>query len=828
MPVSSRMGQFRQDLRYASRILARNPSYALAALLSLAIGIGANTAIFSIINALLLRPLPYQNAGRLVILWNRSPGLGITQDWFSTAQYFDIQAAHQGFEQLAIAIGGNNNLTGQGEAERVGTVRVSSNLLPMLGVKAASGHLFVAADDVPGQPPSALLSYGLWKRRYGADPQMVGKSIQLNGQPWQVIGVLPKSFSLPREVLPTLGGAEDAEIVLPLPLGPGAARLRTHEDYNIVGLLKRGVTLDQARARMVVITARLRRDYPEQYPPNGGLTFGVVPLLEQVVGDVRRPLYVLLAAVGLVLLVACANVANLLLARSVARQKEIALRAAFGASRNALLQQLLTESTLLALTGGALGTVFAMYSLDWVRLLGPESIPRLASVAIDGRVLLFTLAVSLMTGVLFGVAPALRLSQVDLMVVLKETGRGASGGGALWGKRFHLRSLLVLVELSLSLMLLIGASLLLRSFANLQHVSPGFDPAHTLTFGLTMSGPQYNDPHKVLNGYRQLWEGLKSLPGVTAAGGTIALPLTPSFAWTPIVVEGRAAAPDEKFLNADMRIIGGEYFQTMEIPLRSGRFFTPQDDSASPPVTIIDDGMARQLWPRQDPIGKRIKMVESGPEGPWLTVVGVAGRVKHESLDSDPRIVFYVPQTQSTVRALSVVVRTAGDPASLASGVSAVVRGIDSDLPLYRIRTMQQLVDESLARRRFSMLALAIFAALALVLAAIGIYGVMAYVVSQGTREIGIRIALGATEGGILRMVVRQGMRLVLAGIAIGLAGAFALTRLMKSLLFGVAATDTLTFVAIPLILGAVALLATYLPARRATRVEPSECLRSE
>ena len=370
------MNKLAQDLRYAFRVFARNPGFALAAMLSLALGIGANTAIFSVTNALLLQPLPYQDADRLTILWNRSPGLNITQDWFSTAQYFDIKTGHHGFEQLALAIGGNSNLTGAGEPERVGTIRISSNLLPMLGVRPAAGRLFVAEEDAPGRGPTALLSHGMWERRFGSDKRVIGKSITLNGQSYEVVGILPQSFSLPLEVLPTLGGAEEADILLPLPLNAAAPRLRTREDYNILGKLKRGVSLEQARAEMATITARLRRDYPESYPPNGGLTFGIVPLLEQVVGDVRRPLYILLGAVGFVLLVACANVANLLLARAVGRQKEIAVRAAFGAGRWQVVQQLLTESVVLALCGGGLGILFALWGLSWMRWLGPQSIPR--------------------------------------------------------------------------------------------------------------------------------------------------------------------------------------------------------------------------------------------------------------------------------------------------------------------------------------------------------------------------------------------------------------------------------------------------------------------
>jgi predicted permease len=815
-----------QDIRYAFRALVKNPGFAAAAILSLAIGIGVNSSIFSVTNALLLRPLSYKDADRLVILWNRSPGLGITEDWFSTAQYFDIKSGHRGFEQVAIAIGGNTTLTSEGEPERVGTIRISSNLLPMLGVGAASGRIFAAEDDSPGRPATAVLSHGMWVRRFGADPNAIGKSITLNGQTYQLIGILPPSFSLPREVLPTLGGAEEADILVPLPLSAAALRVRDHEDYNIVGKLKRGVSLQQAQAEMETLTARLRHDYPEVYPPNGGLTFGIVPLLEQVVGDVRRPLYVLLGSVGFVLLIACANVANLLLARAMARQKEIAVRAALGAGRGRIIRQLLTESVLLAFCGGVVGMLLAVWTLKWIHVLGPKSIPRLADIGVDGRVLLFTFFISFFTGIPFGLAPALRVSRIDLNATLKEAGRGSGGGDALWGRGRNLRRWLVVSELALSVMLLIGAGLLLRSFARLENVNPGFNPQRVLTFGLTMIGRKYNDPQVVVRSYRQLWERFERLPGVTASGGTTALPLTQTFAWTPILIEGRTPLPGEEFINADARIVSGSYFQTMEIPLLQGRFFNEQDTPASPPVTLIDEKMARQFWPNQDAVGKRIRYVQSNI--PWHLIVGVVGRVKHDSLDSDPRIVFYLHQTQSPARSMSVVLRSRSDPVALTAAVKKEIRELDPDLPMYSVRTMEQVVDQSLGRRRFSMLLLAMFAVLALALSAVGIYGVMAYLVNQGARDIGIRIALGSTPGGILRLIVRQGMALALAGVALGLAGAMALTRLLRSLLFDITATDAVTFTTIPGLLILVALLASYLPARRAARVDPMISLRCE
>ncbi len=816
------------DIRYAFRSFKKTPGFIAVVVLSLAIGIGACTSLFSIANALLLRPLPYKDAERLVILWNRSPGLNITQDWFSTAQYFDIKNGHRGLEQVALAIGGNENLTGNGDPERVGTIHVSSNLLPMLGEKAALGRLFLAEEDVKGAAPTAVLSYGMWTRRYGSDPQIVGKSIQVNGISREVVGVLPKSFSLPREVMPTLDGAEQADILLPLPLSPDAARIRAHEDYNIIGKLRPGVSPRQAQAEMDTITARLRHDYPDVYPPNGGLTFGVVPLLEQVVGDARYSLFVLLGAVGFVLLIACANVANLQLSRAVSRQKEIAVRAALGASRTRILRQLFTESVLLALGGGALGTLFSFVCVHWVHVLGPKSVPRLATIGVDGEALLFTAALCVFSGILFGLAPAWRATQIDLHGTLKDAGRGSAGAGSVWGRGRNLRRMLVISEMALSVILLIGAGLLIRSFARLLQVSPGFNPENVLTVELSMNGPKYKDAPTILAAYHQLWQRLEALPGVTAAGAITSLPLSEMYAWGPIVIEGRTPPPGENFINADQRIAGGDYFQAMEIPLRSGRFFNADDTEAHPRVAIIDDFMAQEYWPHEDPLGKRIRFGGLDADGKWITIVGVVGRIKQYTLDTDSRIAFYLPQTQYASPSMNVVLRSRNDPAGLTSAVKKEIHAIDSDLPMYNVRTMQQRLDESLARRKFSLLLLTGFAGFALALATIGVYGVIAYLVNQGTRELGIRIALGASQRNILALVLRQGMALALTGVAIGVAGAFALTRLMQSLLYGVKATDALTFAAIPILLAVIALLTSLIPARRAARIDPMVSLRSE
>ena len=801
---------------------------AVAAIASLAIGIGANTAVFSVVNALLLRPLGYADAERLAILWNSSPGLNIQEDWFSTAQYFDIRNSHQGFEELAIAIGANFNLTGSGEPERVGVIRVSSNLLPMLGARPLRGQLFVPEDDVPGRAGTAVLSHGFWTRRFGGDAGVVGTSIILNGQSYQVAGVLPETFRLPREVMPTLGVAEDGEIFLPLPLPPAAPTTRTREDYNIIGKLKPGVGVQQAQAEMDALTARLRRDHSDFYPPHGGLTFSIVPLLDQVVGNVRRTVMVLLAAVAFVLLIACANVANLLLSRAMARQRELAIRSALGASRGQIVRQLLNEALALSVSGALVGVLLAWAGIRWLQALRPANVPRLDDIGIDLPVLLFTAGVSAAAGILAGIVPAIGMRRLDLQRTLAAAGRGSAAAGTMWGRGGRLRRVLVVAELTFAVVLLVGAGLLIRTVGNLQRVSPGFTPTGVLTFELTMTGQKYANGPLVAGAYRDLWERLGHVTGVEAAGGVTSLPLSGHMAWGPITVEGRLPPPGENFINADQRIAAGRYFDAMGIPLVRGRLFNETDTADAPRVVVVDEFMAQELWPGADPVGKRIRFGDLKSTAPWQTVVGVVGRVKHYGLDTGGRIAVYMPHTQATSRALYVTVRTNGEPETVAAAVRQQVRELDPNLPIYRIRSMDVLVDASISTQRFAMRILGVFALIALVLAAIGIHAVMAHVVSQGTREIGIRLALGATGREIVGLVLRHGLTIAIIGIGVGFAGAAGLTRLMRSLIFGVEPVDAATYAAVGALLGVIAIIATLLPALRASRVDPVVSLRSE
>jgi predicted permease len=616
--------------------------------------------------------------------------------------------------------------------------------------------------------------------------------------------------------------------LLPLPLDAAAAQQRGHEDYNVIGKLKRGVAVQQAQAEMDALTTRLRRDYPKFYPPNGGLTFAIVPLGEQVVGDARRSMLILMGAVSFVLLIACANVTNLLLSRALARQREIAIRTALGAERWQIVRQLLTESLALGLLGGALGVILSVFSVRLIQLLGTNSVPRLQSIAVNGEVLGFTLLISLLSGIAFGLAPALRASRLDLRGALTDASHGSSGAGAVWGRGNNMRRLLVVSELALSVVLLIGAGLLIRSFASLQNVAPGFNPKNVMTLELMMRGRKYGDAKSVKQAYLQIWERLERLPGVSAAGGVSSLPMSEMYAWGPINIEGRVPQPGETFINADQRVAGGHYFEAMQIPLRSGRLFNEFDTEANPAVAVIDEHMASELWPNADPLGKRFRFGGIDSSDKWITIVGVVGRVKQYTLDEDSRIALYLPMTQYPSRQFNIVARSAGDPAALTSAITREIRAVDADLPVYHARSMTERVDESLARRRFSMWLLTLFAGCALVLATVGIYGVLAFLVRQGTREIGIRMSLGATQSGILRLIVGRGLRIAVDGVGIGLVGAFLLTRFLETVLFGVRTTDPLTFGGIAALLIAVSVAASYVPARRAARIDPMVTLRNE
>lgn len=821
------MEHWRYDLRHAIRVLRQGRGFTLTAILSLGIGLGAAAALFSVTSALLLRPLGFAHSERLAIIWQRSPGLHIAQDWLSLGQYLDIKGDSAVFEQVAAAIGASVNLTGDGGPERVDGARVSSSLFPVLGVTPQLGRVFTEAEDVPGAAPVVLLTHGFWQRRFGGDPGVVGKTLTLNGNPWTVVGVLPRSFPFNREVLPAVNGIRSVDFLLPLPLAESARSKRDGEDFNLYARLRPGVSFAQAQAAMDRRAAEMKRDYPANYPPNGGLTLSVVPLIDQVVGDVRLPLAILLGAVACLLLIACGNVANLLLSRAAIRQKEMAIRAAVGASRGRLVRQLLGESVLLSLVGGVLGLVLASAAVALLQRAGPATLPRLGEIGITLGVAGFTLAITLLTGVLCGVIPALRFSQADPNDVLKEGGRGGVGTSGFGLGHDRLRKLLIGSAVALSLMLLIGAGLLMRSYRRVLEANPGFDPHGVLTFRIALPGFRYKTPEAVTQFYRDLEERLRALPGVEKVGANYLLPLSSvALGWEPITVEGYVPpSAGEDLIIASSGYVNEDYFGAMGIPLLKGRFFTRQDIQEAPGVAIVDDKLAERFWPGQDPLGKRIRR---GAEGPWLTVVGVVADRREFETSSEPPITAYFALGQLPVPIRYFAVRSARAPAALAAEVTREVHAIDADLPVFDIATMDERLSDSLARRRFAMQLLGGFAAIALVLAAIGIYGVTSYWTGQRTREIGIRMAMGAEPGTIRGMVLRQALRPVLGGVLAGLAGAFALSRLMTSLLFGVSATDALSFGLLPLALSAVALLASDGPARRAARIDPMVAVRTE
>jgi predicted permease len=820
------MHAFLQDFRYALRTLRRSPVLTLVIVASLAIGIGANTAIFSVVNALLLKPLPYPDPERLAVLWLRSPGINIPQDWPSPGQYIDLRTENQSLEEISISQGRSGTLLGLEQPERVEALRTSSNLFHLLGAQPLYGRLLLPEDDVPGQAPVVILSHGFWQRFFNSDPAVVGTSITLNGviagsgeqkNQFTVAGVLRPEFMLNEEVMPTVASIARMDIFLPLPLGADAVTRRGDENYNLMARLKPGVTMEQAQADVSMIASRIR----EKDKRDKTFTISVVPLLDQVVGNVRRAVLVLLGSVALVLLIACANVANLLLTRATSRQKEVAIRTALGARWQRLVRQLLLESVLLGLLGGAVGLLIAEASLYVVRTVNPGNIPRLDVIGIDGAVLAFTFGVSVLTGIVFGLAPAIRAARVDLNTGLKAGGRSSQSDGGFVTSRRRLRSLLVVAEVAFSLMLLIGAGLLIRSFIRLQSVPPGFNAENVISMRLGASGRQFPNRDAAVEYFRQFGDRIARIPGVKVRGAVSSLPFTSAVGWGSINVEGFTPQPGQE-LQVDQRAATPDYFKTMEIPLVKGRFFTDFDTvQNAQPVAIVDEKFAQRFWPREDPIGKH---VWGDPKRP-MTIVGVVGTVKQYGLDIDGRIVVYRP---SPGLLQYQVARTSSEPAAVAGAIVRTIHELDPTIPVYDVRTMQDRRRDSMARQRFSTIMLGAFAVFALILAAVGVYGVMSYLVSQGTHDIGVRMALGAQRSTILGLVVRQGLELTVAGIVAGLIGAVILTRVMASLLFSVSATDLVTFSAVPFILAATALVACYLPARRATLVDPVVALRDE
>jgi len=802
-----------QDFRFGARMLVKQPGFTLIAVLTLALGIGANTAIFSIVNAVLLRPLAYQEPARLVIVQERGEGGG-TGFSPSYPNFVDWRAQQTAFASIA-AVRGNEsfNFTGTGEPERLQGRLVSAEFLATLGIKPLVGRDFLAEEDRAGATPTVILSYGFWQRRFGNDPNIIGKQLTLNLQSYTVVGIMPAHFQY---------GA-DADVTAPFGLSTERFKNRGSDPgTDVVARMKPNVSQQQAEADLNLVAVRLEQQYPAT---NKGRRVLLTPLHESVVGNVRQPLLILLGAVGLVLLIACANVANLLLVRASARQKEMAVRVALGASRATLVRQLLTESVLLAALGALLGILLAFLGTSLIAAQLPDGIPRLQEARVDAPVLLFTLTVSLLTGLLFGLFPALQASRPNLTEGLKEGERGSSG------PRQRLRSVLVVAEVALTLMLLVGAGLLLQSFRRVLQVDTGFNARNLLAMRVSVRN---SDGQQVANFFEQLQQNVRSLPGVKSVAVSDGLPLGRDVNHPTFLIEGRPVTERKAF--GQRYSVSPDYFQTMGIALIKGRLFTAEDNRDSPPVIVIDEVLARQYFPNEDPLGKRLKQ-SIGYDTPSLEIVGVVRHVEPYGLDrleagAGPAQ-FYTNFNQTPLPSLSrgainLLTRTEAEPLSLAAAVRGQVAALNKDQPIFNVRTMEQIVAQSVASRRFSMLLLTIFALVALALASLGIYGLLSYAVAQRAREIGVRMALGAQSGDVVKLVIGQGMKLVFIGVVIGLVASLALTRTMKTLLFGVSATDPVTFAAIALLLTFVALLACFVPARRATKVDPLVVLRCE
>ncbi|MDQ3907960.1 MAG: ABC transporter permease [Acidobacteriota bacterium] len=805
---------FWQDIRYGVRLLFKRPSFTLLTLAALALGVGANTAIFSVVNAVVLRPLPYPAPEKLVAIWGTLKDDPKRRFVISVPNFEDLRAQTHSFDGVAAYLNSSSTLVREGgEPERLVGASVSADIFPMLGAQAARGRVFTGDEDREGAQPVVVLSDSAWRSRFGADPNVVGKTVSLNFRPTTVVGVMPAGFKFP---------VEPEKVEYWTPLGSDSTVVSRSKDRGIdflhaVARVKQGVKAEEAQAELATVSARLEQQDPEH---NFGLVFRANSLHEEIVGDIRPALVTLLCAVGFVLLIACANVANLLLARATERHKEIAIRTALGASRGRIVRQLLTESLLLSLAGGALGLLLASWGIDALLALIPADIPRAHEIGLDSRVLLFTLGVSVVAGLIFGLAPAVQVSRPRLNESLKDGARGTTAGSY----RNRVRSLLVVSEIALSLVLLVGAGLLVKSFVRLQRVNPGFETSRALAVKVALPRARYDTPEKQAAFFSQALERAKAVPGVEAVGATNMLPLSGDNRTSSFEFEGQPPPAQGDEPEADERSVSPDYFRALSIPLLEGRAFTDRDGPTQPRVMIVNESFVRRYVRDGDPLGRRVKLGDDAWE-----IVGVVGDVRHVGLDAPTAPEMYRPFAQSPERWMNIVVRaSSADPNAVSAGLRDVVRSIDRELYFPEVRPMSALLADSLARRRFNALLVGLFAAVALALAAVGIYGVISYTVTQRTHEIGVRMALGAQRGDVLRLIVRNGMALAAAGLALGLVGALACARLLGSLLFDVSASDPEVLGLITLLLALVSLAACVVPAYRASRVDPLIALRYE
>ena len=813
------MGTFGQDIKYGIRMLLKSPGLSIVATIALALGIGANTAIFSVVNAVLLKPLPFPNSDALMRVYEKDQRRGLLRGAYSYPNFFDLREQNHVFEHVAAYHDGDFIMTGRGEPVRISGGVVTADLFSVLGTAPVLGRTFLPNEDKPTETGRVVvLSERLFASRFNSDASVLNKQITLDGKQYTVVGVMPHAFEFPIQNEPldlwtTI--ADDAAGDSPVTAQRGAHFLR------VIARLKPGVTESQAQAEADTIAARLEQQYPDENTHKG---IHVESALKALVGDIRPALLILLGAVACVLLIACANVANLLLARAMTRHKEMAVRSALGASRLRVVRQLLTESVLLSLAGGVLGLILAVWWSDLLIALGKKDIPRAIQIGLDWRVLGFTLGVSVLTGLVFGLVPALHLSKTQLTESLKE-GRGAGAGA----RKNRVRGVLVVAELAIAVVLLVGAGLLIQSLWRLQHVNPGLQPENILTFNLSLPDVRYPS-EKQVRFYRDLMVRMRSLPGVQSASAVMPLPLSGDRFSISFQIEGRPVAPKDE-PSADLFIAETNYFRTMGIPIIKGRDFEDRDQHTSTPVIIITEQFARQYFPGENPVGKRIHPGIStwdNEDSTMREIIGVAGDVRNRALNTEPKPAYYMPQSQLPFTQLIAVVKSTNDPRALTGSLTREVRAMDPELPVFSVKTMEEYISSSVAAPRFNTTLLSIFAAVALVLTIIGLYGVMSYSVAQRTNEIGIRMALGAQTRDVLGLIVKDGMKLVLLGLVLGISGALGLTRLLSTLLFGVTTRDPVTFVAIAALLSFVAILACYIPAWRATRVDPLEALRCE
>ena len=806
------MQTFWQDLKFGFRQLLSKPGFALIAVLSLALGIGANTAIFSLVDAVLLRPLPFHDPERLVVVWEDFTKIGFPRNTPAPANYVDWKSQNQVFEGMAALAWRTYNLTEEGEPEKVEAQAVTADFFPLMGVAPELGRTFIPEEDQPGANKVVLISHGLWQRRFGGE-KVIGKELLLDGKKHSVIGVMPRGFQFM---------SKETGLWIPIAFSHEELANRGGHYLTVVARMKPGVQLAQARADIAAITERIRRDHPQRSFEMGSV---VITMREQLAGDVRTALIVLLVAVGFVLLIACANIANLLLSRSAARSREIALRAALGAGRGRILRQLLTESVLLAFAGGATGLLFAWLSFSFLTQLIPDGLALTSGVRIDLKIFGFTLLLSLVTGIIFGLAPALHAARVDLNEALKL---GGGRSGAAGGHR-RLRDMFVVVEIALALVLLIGAGLLIETFLRLRSLDIGVNPDNVLTLRTALPRSKYSELARRTAFYEQVLERVRATSGVLSAGYTTAVPLTWKGGTNGFVVESREHRPGQ---DANSRQVSVGYMETMGIRLREGRFFDNHDDSQAERVAIINETMARQFWAGESALRKRFKLGDPEAKNPWISVVGIVGDVKEMGLEAPAKAEMFFPYQQMPTGLWNMprdlTIRTTNDPLSLVSAVRQAIWSVDPAQPVSNIQTMDNVLAEEVTQRRIGMTLLTAFASLALLLACLGIYGVLSYAVSQRTSEIGVRMALGASRNQVLRLVMADGMRLAAVGVGIGLVAALALTRLMAGLLFGVSASNPLTLTGTTLVLASVALLACYVPARRAAKVDPMIALRYE